>query len=118
MNALSSGWRRVLITGYALLTVAMGLWLVVAAFGSDGSPVTAVAQAAFWLALAVALFQNHQKAPTLLWVLVVLSGLGTLLRGLRPIEIMAWGLNLWFTIWYNRSVKPRASQSATPAKAA
>jgi hypothetical protein len=98
------GWRRGLVVAYALFTAAMALLLVLGAVG--GAPVTtSLAQATFWFVVAYALIRNHPKAPTLVWVLVVLSGLGTLMRGLIPLEILAFGLNLWFAVWYGRAVK-------------
>ena len=105
MNARMSGWRLGLVIAYALFTVAMGLLLVVAALGAGGPLAVSLVQAVFWFALAYALVWNHPKAPTLVWVLVVLSGVGTLMRGLRPIEILALGLNVWFAVWYGRAVK-------------
>ena len=88
MNGRMSGWRRSFVVAYALFTVAMGLLLVVAGLGAGGSLATSLVQAVFWFALAYALIWNHRKAPTLVWGLVVFSGLGTLMRGLRPIEIL------------------------------
>jgi hypothetical protein len=96
------GWRRGVVIVYALFTIAMGLVLVV----SSGLSAVGLAQGVFWLALAIALILNNPKGPTLVWVMVVLSGLGTLMRGLIPIEIAVMALNAWFAVWYARLMKP------------
>src|SRR5438105_3548026 len=79
--AANAGWRRGVVVGYALFTIAMGLRLV----AGSGLSAVGVAQGAFWFALGIALIVNYPKAPMLVWMLVVISGLGTLMRGLVPI---------------------------------
>ena len=105
INPPFADWKRVLVVAYALFTGAVALLFVMAAFGGARNFATSLIQASFWLAIAIALLQKDKTAPTLLWVLVGVSGLGMLMRGLVPLDMLFFGLNLWFTIWYGREVK-------------
>lgn len=98
------GWNRGLVLVYAAFTALMAILLLFGAVAGTMSRLAAVAQSAFWLALAYGLTSGDRRTVALLWVLVVASGLGTLLRGLVPLEILAWFLNLGFTLWYRKRV--------------
>ncbi|MBI3895888.1 MAG: hypothetical protein HY313_08130 [Acidobacteria bacterium] len=53
-------------------------------------------------ATGLAILQMKKFAVALVWVTVVLSGLGAVFRGLIPLDILLWLVWLGLAIWYSK----------------
>jgi hypothetical protein len=61
----------------------------------------ALPQGLLYLAAGLAVLKRRRIAVNLVWALTILSGLGVLLRGLVPIDILFWIASLWIAKWYS-----------------
>lgn len=68
-------------------------------------------QALFWFATGYTILRNSKIAVRLVWVGIVLGGLGAVARGLSPLEIFLWLITLGLGIWYTNR-RQKIAQSA------
>jgi hypothetical protein len=66
--------------------------------------VSAIFQGLLWVATGLAIVQKKKVAVKLVWVVVVLSGLGVLLRGLIIGDGLFWLLELVLARWFTKKV--------------
>jgi hypothetical protein len=102
------GWSFIALGLYLLLTGAVTL-LTRQDATLPGTPfghakqtgiVAAIFQGLLWVAAGLAIVQKKKSAVKLVWAVLVLSGLGVLLRGLIIGDAMLWLLELFTTIWF------------------
>jgi TonB family protein len=68
-------------------------------------------QALLFGATGLAIIRRKKIAVVLVWVTVALSGLGVLLRGFIPIEMLLWMAVLGPAIWYTKKEPPLAEKT-------
>jgi zinc-ribbon domain len=104
------GWFFVVCAVYMLVSGAVSVIMqrdvtpAPSSFGHGSSIgwAAAVSQGLIWLATGIAIVQKRKIAMVLVWVVTVMAGLGTLLRGLIPVEIVVWLLTLWLAFWFSK----------------
>lgn len=124
-----------LVIGFGWLFVAAAVYLLVAgliaasgtpealphpsSFGSN-QPITilsALVQAALFGATGWAILLEKNFAVKLVWTTTILAGIGVILRGIVPLDLLVWLVTLGLAIWYARtmSAAPGAGkETATP----
>jgi hypothetical protein len=74
--------------------------------------VVALLQALLFGGTGLAILQAGRMAVTLVWVTVVLSGLGAVFRGLSPLELILWFAGAGLAAWYTQKRRPGYTGSA------
>lgn len=107
-------------TAYGWLFIIAGLGSLI--ISASSTALTAFAAGAFingllCIATGIAILRTQKVAVTLIWVNVVLCGIGVLVRRLVPIDILLWLANLGLALWYTRKCRlltnPEVASSAT-----
>lgn len=102
------GWTLILagllfmVAGFISLTARRDMTLPPTAFG-NAEPIgiaPSLAQGLLFTAAGLAIIRRKKIAVTLVWVVTVLAGLGTLFRGFTPVDLALWLLQLWLATWY------------------
>jgi tetratricopeptide (TPR) repeat protein len=107
--ALVYGWFTVVAAAYLLVVAALKLLGIQAStppptpFAHSPSIGTASAmfQGLLWLATGLAILQRRLIAIRLMWAVVILSGLGVLVRGIVPLDLLIWILSVVIAKWFS-----------------
>jgi ankyrin repeat protein len=107
---------------------AYGWLFIIAGSGSliisvSSTALTAFAAGAFisgllCIATGIAILQTQKIAVTLIWVTVVLSGIGVIVRRLVPIDILLWLANLALALWYTNKRRLLTNSDVAPSRTA
>jgi zinc-ribbon domain len=120
------GWLFLLFGLYLLSTALMSLigghQLTPAAwpFGK-AKPIgvgSALFQALLFSATGLEVIRGKKVAVPLVWATVVLSGLGVLLRGMIPLDMLLWLASVGLAIWYSKKWPRLANRGAVPVATA
>jgi ankyrin repeat protein len=105
-GATAYGWLFI-FTGFCLFIIGVGsvkpLGLFVALF-----------QSLLFGATGLAILQMRKIAVSLVWVTTVLSGLGSIFRGLTPLDILLWLVALGLAISYTRKRRGLENSGVIP----
>jgi hypothetical protein len=93
--------RSKLVVAYAIFLILCGSAFSALLLTGTISGLIAIVQALLYFATAEALLRNRKSAKAGLWAITVFSAVGVIARGLPPIEILSFGIQLSFTIWYS-----------------
>ena len=103
----------------AFLFIGVGAVTLTAAFVSDPTKIRTLlltANGALFCFTGVAIVEQAKIALPMIWIVVAFSALGTLMRGLIPIDILGWLVNLCISIWYtcesHRKAAPTVNSTA------
>jgi tetratricopeptide (TPR) repeat protein len=107
--ALVYGWFMVAAAAYLLVVAALKLLGVQdsmpppSTFAHSQSIGTASAmfQGLLWLATGLAILQRRLIAIRLMWAVVILAGLGVLIRGIVPLDLLMWILSVAVAKWFS-----------------
>lgn len=102
------GWTFILAglflmaVGFISLAASQDLTPRPYAFGNDKpiGIVSSLAQGLLFTAAGLAIIRRKTIAVTLVWVVTALSGMGVLFRGVIPLDVAVWLLQLLLAIWY------------------
>ncbi|MFA5780513.1 MAG: zinc ribbon domain-containing protein [Elusimicrobiota bacterium] len=106
--ALAYGWLFIAAAIYLLLS---GIRTLVTGFDITPSPslwatrkiglVSSIGQGLLFLATGLAIVKKRIVAIKLVWIVIILDGLGVIFRGIVPLDLMTWivsfGLAKWFS---------------------
>ena len=107
--ALVYGWFTVAAAAYLLVVAVLKLLGV-----QDSTPpptpfahspsigtASAMFQGLLWLATGLAILQRRLIAIRLMWAVVTLAGLGVLVRGIVPLDLLIWILSVLIAKWFS-----------------
>ena len=107
--ALVYGWFTIAAAAYLLFVAALKLLGVqdsmpspsLSAHAQSIGTASAMFQGLVWLATGLAILQRRLIAIRLMWVVVILAGLGVLLRGIVPLDLLMWILSVAIAKWFS-----------------
>jgi tetratricopeptide (TPR) repeat protein len=107
--ALVYGWFVVAAAAYLLVVAALKLLGVQdsapapSSFAHSQAIGTAAAmfQGLLWLGTGLAILQRRLIAIRLMWAVVILAGLGVLVRGIVPLDLLIWILSVLIAKWFS-----------------
>jgi hypothetical protein len=108
-GAVVYGWLFVVAAVYLLVTAAITLFASLQAtplpaLGAS-QPIgaaSAIVQGALFLATGLAILKRRLVAVRLVWVSTALAGLGVLMRGIIPIDLVSWVVTLVLAMWFSK----------------
>ena len=72
-----------------------------------------IAQGLLFLTTGIAILGKKKSAITLVWVTAILGAIGTIARGLVPLDIIAGIATVAFAIWFQMTSQAHAQEKAT-----
>jgi zinc-ribbon domain len=107
--ALAYGWFFILAAVYLLLS---GILTLLAGFGATPLPspgaarpigtASAIGQGALFLATGLSIIRRRTVAIRLVWASTILGGLGVVLRGFIPLDLIAWLVTVALARWFSK----------------
>ncbi len=111
------GWNSTVAFGSLFLVTGLFSWVIGVVTLADHVAMrgaVAVIQGLLFGITGWAILTRRAFASKLVWVVVVLSGLGVIARGLTILDLSIWFASLGLAIWYARRKPPASKQPPVP----